>query len=182
MGEPSTDANMKYRYYSDTLSRKMLPALRRHVHKVGALQTARGLCAGKHNGWYELVVTGTLGKLVLRGCSWGYGGEGPHATRDCLVFLGIPKGEADRAAFTTPNGDVGGGAAVRSRSGKFRPANLNKEYFRLHLCAEERPYDVLLHGKVKATVWARSRDAALAESGWTTADFVAVPRLQEEVA
>ena len=110
-----------YRYFSSSLSRHAVPALKRHLPKIGTPLLARGLCHGKHSGWYELVVRGTNGRIVLRGCSWGYRGEGPHATRDALVLLGIPQHEADRIAFTTPGQDVGNGQTR------------GKEHFRLHL-------------------------------------------------
>lgn len=78
-----------YKYYSPSLSRFMLPALDRHLSKIGVPQVAEARCVGRDpRAWYGLVIRGTTGKLVLKGCSWGYGGEGPHATRDVLLKLG----------------------------------------------------------------------------------------------
>jgi len=143
----------KYRYYSPSLSRHMLPALDRHLAKVGRLKSVKAVCAGRGSGWYELVVTGEAGKLVLRGCSWGYYGEGCRATRDVLVRLGFPIIEAEHLAFTTPNKDVGGSEAVRSRRGKFRPAALNKVYFERELSdLPALPYDVRFLTESRRTV------------------------------
>lgn len=177
----------QYRYYSDSLSRKMVPSLKRHLPKIGEPMTVRGVCQGKFNGWYEVIVTGKLGKLVLRGCSWGYGGEGPHATRDVLVALGVNKEAAETVAFTTPNGDVGQGGTVKTRRGKFRGAAVGKEYFRLHLLVQPRWHDVYNRGRFHAAVLAASPDAALLECGalgcpdWT-ANLRGQPWRYEEAA
>ena len=130
-----SNATMKsqYRYYSSTLSRNMVPAVKRHLPKIGTPLAVRGLCHGKFSGWYDVVIKGTLGKLCLRGCSWGYGGEGPHATRDVLVELGVQPGIADDVAFRTDNRDVGQGGTVRTRRGTFRGASVGKEYFSVNL-------------------------------------------------
>jgi hypothetical protein len=134
-GNPALDAasnqnaTMKYRYYSSTQSRHTLRSLDRHLPKIGCPEKVEARCEGKHGGWYELVVTGMLGKIVLRGCSWGYHGEGPHATRDALLKLGLPQWEADSLAFTTPNADVGAGMR-QTRRGKFTGASVGKVYFR----------------------------------------------------
>lgn len=128
------NATMKqYRYYSDSLSRNMVRSVKRHLPKIGAPLAVRGICHGKGSGWYEVIVRGTLGKLVLRGCSWGYGGEGPHATRDVLVELGVQPGVADDVAFRTANSDVGQGGTVRTKRGTFRGASVGKEYFTVNL-------------------------------------------------
>lgn len=128
----------RYRFYSRSESRHMLAAVDRHISKVGTPLKAEAICAGKGTGWYELVVTGTAGKLVLRGCSWGYSGEGSRATRDVLVRLGIGLLEAEELAFRTPNADVGGSETVRSRRGKFRPATAGKVYFKVHLLPQPK--------------------------------------------
>lgn len=133
----------KYRYYSSTLSRHMLPALDKHLPKIGCPTKVEARCEGGGNGWFELVVTGMLGKLVLRGCSWGYRGEGPHATRDVLVKLGYSQHEADALAFNTPGNDVGTGATrvakSRVRGDHYYPAAKGKVYFRRALMPQVAP-------------------------------------------
>lgn len=91
----------KYRYYSDSLSRKMVPALEKHLSKIGKPLKVEGLYHGK-NPWFELVVTGEAGKLVLRGCSWGYYGEGPRATEAVLRKLGVHSFDVEQIAFKAP--------------------------------------------------------------------------------
>lgn len=108
----------------------MLPALEKHLPKVGCPTKVEARCEGSGSGWFELVVTGMLGKLVLRGCSWGYRGEGPRATRDVLVKLGVPQHEADALAFSTPSADVGQGLTRLSKSGRHVGASVGKVYFR----------------------------------------------------
>jgi hypothetical protein len=46
-------------------------------------------------------VTGTHGTVRLHGLCWGYGGTGPSALRDLLLFLGLKEGHARLAAFNT---------------------------------------------------------------------------------
>ena len=132
--------NSKYRYYSSSLSRHTARSMDRHLPKIGCPTKVEARCEGKHAGWYELVVTGMLGKLVLRGCSWGYYGEGCRATRDALVKLGLPQHEADALAFTTPNKDVGSCDMRQTRSGKPAPQSLGKVYFRRTLLPQVPPF------------------------------------------
>ena len=75
----------KYKYVSSTLSRHTLRSLDRHLVKIGEIKTIRAMYSDRT--WYRLIVTGTTGRLVLRGCSWGYGGEGPQATEAALRRL-----------------------------------------------------------------------------------------------
>lgn len=128
----------KYRYYSSSLSRHMVPALKRHIAKIGCPLTARGINHGRGNGWYELVISGEKGKLVLRGCSWGYKGEGPHATRDVLMLLGIPQHEAEEIAFKT------NGAAVGTMGAKGR------QFFKVHLLPQPTNYTPEQYAAIQA--------------------------------
>lgn len=170
-------ASKTYRYYSPSLSRHMLPAVDKHLPKIGAPLSVEARCEGKGTGWYELIVRGTLGKLVLRGCSWGYMGEGSRATRDVLVRLGVSKFMADNLAFTTPNHDVGGAEMVRSRRGKFRPATVGKVYFKVKLeRLPELPYDVRYWTESRQTVTATTHADALLRAGVLGCDgYCAVP-------
>ncbi len=96
----------KYRYVSSSLSRHMISAVEKYLPKIGKPQNVRGIFAGGRNNsrpWYRVIISGENGKLVLRGCSWGYGGEGPHATRDVLLKLGVDQFIADKAAFRSDN-------------------------------------------------------------------------------
>lgn len=131
-------ATKKYRYYSTSESRNTLRALDRHLSKIGCPTEVKAVAHGKGWGWYELIVTGMLGKIVLRGCSWGYTGTGPHATRDVLVKLGIPQTEADALAFTTDGKDVG------------TPAAKGKVYFKRTLLPVVPPFTTyeVVEGKV----------------------------------
>ena len=142
----------RYRYYSSSLSRHMVPALNKHLPKIGCPTEVRAICHGgrpSDPGWYELVVTGMLGKLVLRGCSWGYGGEGPHATRDVLTALGVRSYEANELAFQTPNHDVGISATKRVGD-HFAPAVKGKVYFKRALLPVLPPFTAysVVDGKV----------------------------------
>lgn len=105
----TTDAGAarRYRYYGQLPSRHMMRCLDRHLPKIGRPLRARGMSHGKNGGWYQVLVTGTAGKLVLRGCSWGYGGEGPHATEAVLRRLGALPYAAHTAAFCAANQAVG---------------------------------------------------------------------------
>ena len=90
----------KYTHYSSSLSCFTKRSLSRHLAKIGPVESVEATFVGKkHGAWYALVVRGTLGKLVLRGCSWGYRGEGPRATRDALLSLGVDQETADGHAF-----------------------------------------------------------------------------------
>ena len=88
----------RYRYYSEAVSYKTLKAFTRHLPKIGMPTKVEGIYHGK-NPWYEVIVTGTAGKLVLRGCSWGYGGEGPRATEAVLKALGCHPFDVQTACF-----------------------------------------------------------------------------------
>lgn len=96
----------RYRYYGPSLSRTVLPALDKHLPKIGCPVKVEARCEGVGHGWYELVVTGMLGKLVLRGCSWGYHGEGSRATEAVLRRLGLDW-DAATLSYQTPNQEVG---------------------------------------------------------------------------
>lgn len=110
----------------------MLRSVKRHLPKIGCPLTVRATSHGAHLGWYELVVTGKLGKLVLRGCSWGYNGEGCGATVDILKELGIPEHEAKTIVATTSNNDVG------------TPQGRNRTFFKLHLLPKPVVFSGLL--------------------------------------
>jgi len=109
----------KYRFRSSTLSRHAVPSLIKHLSKIGLPRYVRGIYAGK-NPWYSIAIRGDNGTIVLRGCSWGYHGEGPHATVAVLRMLGINEPEAKLVAFNTPNTDM--------------PQSGTKQAFRLTLC------------------------------------------------
>ena len=111
----------KYRFYSSSLSRHMVRSVERHLPKIGCPLHVRAISHGANNGWYELIVTGMLGKLVLRGCSWGYYGEGCRATQAVLTMLGVHYWDVERAAFQTPNKTVG------------EAAGKGQEFFKFHL-------------------------------------------------
>jgi hypothetical protein len=58
----------------------------------------------KWSNIYDYVmVTGENGTARFSGCQWGYGGSGPHLTRDLLMQCGLPKVEADAIAFKSTN-------------------------------------------------------------------------------
>lgn len=106
-----------YRYqYSDHLSRDVLPAARRNLHKVGrvvrveakrynasckSLTDATGRTQVR--GREVIRVVGTKGTATFTGVSWGYGGEGPRATEALLLMCGVPVTEARYLAFQRPN-------------------------------------------------------------------------------
>lgn len=76
-------------------------SLTRHLPKIGTPRKVEGIYHGK-NAWFRLIITGTLGKIVLRGCSWGYGGEGPRATLNILQRLGCHPFDCEQIAFRAP--------------------------------------------------------------------------------
>lgn len=53
-----------------------------------------------------MVIRGDKGSLVLRGCSWGYGGEGPRGTEYVLKELGVHPFDVEQIAFHAPNKDI----------------------------------------------------------------------------
>ena len=114
-------ATRKYVYRSSSLSRHMIRSLDRHMAKIGTPLYARGISHGNYGGWYRVIVAGTNGRLVLKGCSWGYSGEGCRATESVLIRLGCPMAEIEQAAFRTPNTGVGS------------PVGYRKEFFRILL-------------------------------------------------
>lgn len=132
VAHPNATMKNHYRYYSSSLSRHTLRSLDKHLHKIGTPLTATGESRGdRRTGWFCLVVRGTAGTIYLRGCSWGYGGEGPHATYHALIKLGVPHGEARKAAFTTSGDKVG------------TPAGKGVQFFQLSLTPQlELPYQI----------------------------------------
>ena len=83
-------------------TRHSLRSFSRHLAKIGKPRYGRGIFAGKHP-WYEVVIRGERGSLVLGGCSWGYYGEGSHGTEEVLTKLGVPKIQAEDIAFKADN-------------------------------------------------------------------------------
>jgi hypothetical protein len=95
-------------------------SVERHLPKIGIPLTVRATSHGKFNGWYRLIISGTLGKLILKGCSWGYNGEGCRATESVLRYLGLNPWEVSDA-LRSSNDDVG------TEKGR------NKTFFKFHL-------------------------------------------------
>jgi len=95
----------QYRYYSSSLSRHMARSLDKHLAKIGEPTRVEGHYRGgrrNSNPWFFVVIFGTAGKLCLKGCSWGYGGEGPHATKAVLTRLGVHPFDVDTVCFKGP--------------------------------------------------------------------------------
>ena len=97
----------KYRHRSIAGStRHSLRSFYRHFHKIGTPRYVRGVFAGKPYPWYSVIIRGTRGSLLLRGCGWGYSGEGPRGTEEVLTKLGCHPFDVQRCAFEAPNKDV----------------------------------------------------------------------------
>jgi hypothetical protein len=89
---------------------------RQHFHKCSRIGNILKVTAERYVGHYNssdkshrypitqevIRVTGTHGTVRLFGLCWGYGGEGPHALRDLLMFLGLKAGHAGLVAFQMP--------------------------------------------------------------------------------
>jgi hypothetical protein len=48
---------------------------------------------------YNLVAMGNEGTIFLSGCNCGYGGEGPHGTKQILIELGVPADKAEEYIY-----------------------------------------------------------------------------------
>ena len=97
----------EYRHRSQSSTRYSLLAFQKYLPKIGQPLYVRGIWAGGYKGipnpWYRLVIRGTKGSLILPGCSWGYGGEGPHGTEEVLKALHIHPFDVQQIAFQAPN-------------------------------------------------------------------------------
>lgn len=91
----------------DGLSRNVQRCLQRHIEKIGVPTEVTGYFGGrKHNPWYRVAVVGTAGRIVLTGCAWGYGGEGPQATEQLLRNLGVHPFDAIQVSRRADNRDA----------------------------------------------------------------------------
>lgn len=107
------NANMKnnrkpeYRIRGISSTRHSLACFHKHLPKIGDPLYVRGIFAGSFNGipnpWYRLVIRGTKGSMILCGCSWGYGGEGPRGTEEVLKALHVHPFDVEQVAFKCPN-------------------------------------------------------------------------------
>lgn len=89
-----------YRHRSVESTRTALRSWSKFRHKIGTPRYVRGIFSGsKTYPWYRVVVRGDRGSIVLRGCSWGFSGEGPRGTEEVLRSLSIPPFYCIHAAF-----------------------------------------------------------------------------------
>jgi len=78
----------KYTYTApNSLSRSVKGQIKKHLPKIGKLVSV--VATFSDSDWYKLTINGEDGRVILRGCSWGYSGEGCHATYDVLTELGV---------------------------------------------------------------------------------------------
>jgi len=98
-------AKAQYRHHSTYgLTRHALRSFERHLPKIGEPLDVQGAFVKmKHGAWYSVIIHGTDGSLVLRGCSWGYSGEGPRGTEQVLKALGVHPFDVHACAFEAPD-------------------------------------------------------------------------------
>jgi hypothetical protein len=87
---------VSYRYLNNSGSTaRCLLGVSRHLHKVGEVKSVEAYDYHTIRGGVPVTntrvkVKGTLGYAAFIGLNFGYGGKGPHGTRQLLTRLGVP--------------------------------------------------------------------------------------------
>jgi hypothetical protein len=89
-----------YKQRNHGSTRYSLQAFERHGSKIGKPIIVRGYLDGKPGQeWTRVSIIGNLGRMVLTGLCWGYGGEGPRGLKHILTQLGVPETEMVKIVF-----------------------------------------------------------------------------------